>query len=138
MPGLDLCSHVELGRAYHLRRPAGRLAVAGPRRIVHAGMRRMRHQLVIGRMKLDLVAAIAFGIEDAQFRRVLIGHAAALGHHCRAPVPAELRQLGLGRRATIGGDRIDQRPVGRIEIDIPKRRRLVEDLVGRKCCLAHG
>ena len=46
---------------------------------------------------------------------------------------AELRQLALCRSAAIGGDRLDQRPVDRIEIDIFERRRLVEDLVGRKC-----
>ena len=51
---------------------------------------------------------------------------------------AELGQFILRRSATIGGDRLDQRPVDHIEIDIFERRRLVEDLVGRKCCLAHG
>jgi hypothetical protein len=98
----------------------------------------MRHQFVIRGVKLDLVAAIAFGIEGAQFRRVLVGNAAALRHRRRAPMPAELRQLVPRRSAAIRGDRLDQRLVGRIEIDIFERRRLVEDLVGRKCCLAHG
>ena len=38
--------------------------------------------------------------------------------------------------AAIGGDRLDQRPVEREQIDVFERRRLVEDLVGRECCLA--
>ena len=39
MAGLDLRGHVELRRAHHFGRAAGRLAVRGPGRIVHAGMR---------------------------------------------------------------------------------------------------
>ena len=58
-------------------------------------------------------------------------------HRGRAPMPAELRQLALCRSPAIGGDRLDQWPVD-LEIDIFERRRLVEDLVGRKSCLAHG
>ena len=76
MPGLDLRGHVEFCRAYHFRRAAGRLAVGIPGRIVHAGMRAVRHQLVIGRVKLDLVAAVAAGIEGAQLWRILVGDAA--------------------------------------------------------------
>ena len=35
-------------------------------------------------------------------------------------MPAELRQFALRRSAAIGGDRLNQRPVDRIEIDILK------------------
>ena len=89
---------------------------------MHAGMRTVRHQFVIGGMKLDLVAAVAAGIESAQLRRVLVGNAAAFRHRRGAPMLAELRQLALCRSAAIGGDRLDQRPVDRIEIDIFERR----------------
>jgi hypothetical protein len=44
---------------------------------------------------------------------------------------AERRQLSLRRSSAIAGDRLDQRPVERKEIDIFEWRRLVEDLVRR-------
>ena len=89
MPSLDLRGHVKFCRAHHLRRAAGRPALRVPGRIMHAGMRGVRHQLVIGRMKLDLVAAVAAGIEGAQFWCVLVGNASALGHRGGAPMLAE-------------------------------------------------
>jgi hypothetical protein len=49
----------------------------------------VRHQFVIGRVKLDLIPPVAPGIEDAQFRRIFIGEPPAFGHGGRAPVPAE-------------------------------------------------
>ena len=59
MPGLDLRGHVEFCRAYHLGRAAGRVAGRVPGRIMHAGMGAARHQLMIGRVKLDFVAPVA-------------------------------------------------------------------------------
>ena len=118
--------------------PAGGPAVRIPGRIVHAGMGRMRHQLVIGRMKLDLVAAIAPGIERSQFRRVLVGDPAALRHDGRSPMLAEIRQLCAGCRAAIGGHGRDEWRVRREEVDVLKGRRLVEDVVGGERSLRHG
>ena len=81
-------------------------------------------------MKLDLVAPVAAGIEGPQFWRVLVGDAAPRRHRGRAPVLAEFGQFLLRRRAAIGRDRLDQRPVEREQIDILERRRLVEHFVG--------
>ncbi|MHC2325447.1 hypothetical protein ACVI3S_003467 [Bradyrhizobium diazoefficiens] len=137
MAGLDLRGDVEFCGADDLGGIARRLPVRRPGRIVHAGMRAVRHQLVIGGMKLDLVAAIALGVEGAQLGRVLIRHAPAIGHRGRAPVLAEFGQLPLRLSAAIGLDRLDQRPVHGEQIDIPKQRRLVEDLVGCEAGLSH-
>lgn len=94
VPGLDLGGHVEPGGADDFQRTTGGLALRVPGRIMHAGVRRMRHQLVIGRMKLDLVATITSGIEGPKFRRVLVGDAAPLGHRGRTPMTAEIGQFG--------------------------------------------
>ena len=131
MPGLDPCCHIEFRGAHHFGRPAGWFALRGPGRIVHAGMGAVRHQFMIGRMKLDFVAPVAAGIEGPQFRRVLVGEPAPLGHRGRTPMLAEFGQFLLRRSPAIGRDRIRQRPVEREQIDVLERRRLVEHLVGR-------
>jgi hypothetical protein len=131
MTGLDLGCHIELCRAHDFGRTAGRLAFRVPGRVVHAGVRTARHQLVIGGMKLDFVAAIASGIERPQLWRVLVGDAAPRRHRCRTPVLPELGQFRVRRSAAIGRDRLRQRPVQREQIDVFERRRLVEYLVGR-------
>ncbi|MEY9296029.1 hypothetical protein ABIF24_000660 [Bradyrhizobium elkanii] len=98
----------------------------------------VRHQLMIGRMKLDLVAAIAPGIEQTQLRRVLVGNAAALRHGSGSPMLAEIGQLSRCRRPAIGGNRRGERRIHREQVDIFERRRLVEDVVGGKRSLRHG
>ena len=90
----------------------------------------VRHQFVIGRMKLDLVAPVAARIEGAQFWGVLVGDTAARGHRRRTPVLAEFQQFFLRRRAAIGRHRFHQWPVQREQVDVLERRRLVEDFVG--------
>ena len=122
MTGLDPCCHVEFCGAHHFGGTAGRLALRGPGRIVHAGMGTARHQLVIGRMKLDLVAPVAARIEGPQFRRILIGGAAPRRHLRRTPVLAEFGQFLLGRCPAIGGNRLRQRLVDRKQVDVLKRR----------------
>src|SRR5207248_1856706 len=89
-----------------------------------------RHQFVIGRMKLDLVAAVAPGIEAPQLWRVLIRSAAARGHRSRPPVLAELREFLRRGGCAVGGNRFRKRRVEREQIDVLERRRLVEDFVG--------
>ncbi len=79
-------------------------------------------------MKLDLVAPEAARIECPQLWRVLVGEATALGHGGRTPVLPELGEFLFGCPAAIGGDRIRKRPVEREQVDIFKRRRLVEHL----------
>ena len=138
MTGLDLRSHVEFRRPHHFGRAAGGLAVHGPGRIVDAGVRAARHHFVIGRVKLDLVAPVAAGIEGAQFWRVLVGDAAPRRHGRRTPVLTELGKFLFGGSPAIGRDRFDQRPVDREQIDILERRRLVEHFVGREWGLGHG
>jgi hypothetical protein len=90
MAGLDLGCDVEFRCAHDFGRASGRLALGGPGRIVHAGVGAVRHQLVIGRMKLDFVAPVAAGVEGPQLWRVLVGEAAALGHCGRTPMLTEL------------------------------------------------
>ncbi len=87
----------------------------------------VRHQFVIGRMKLNLIAAEAARIIGFQLRRILIGNAAALGHRRRAPMPAEIGKLRFGRFSAIHRNGFRERAVEREQIDILERRRLVED-----------
>ena len=138
MAGLDLGSDVEFRRAHDFGGVSGRLALGGPGRIVQAGMGAVRHQLVIGRMKLDFVAPVAAGVERPQFWRVLVGDAPPRRHRRRTPMLAELGQFLCGRSAAIGRNRIYQAAVQRKQIDVLERRRLVEHLVGRECGLRHG
>src|SRR6516162_1145169 len=101
-------------------------------------MSRTRHQLVIGGVEFDLVAPIAAGIEGAKLWDVLVASASSRRHFRRAPMPAEIGELLLRRSAAKSRDRLDQGSVDGIEVDIFKRRRLVEDLVGGKGGSGHG
>jgi hypothetical protein len=132
MPGLDLGRHVEFRRARDLGCAARRLAQRIPGRIVDTGVGGVRHQLVIGRVKLDLIAAKAARVKSPQFWRIFVGDAAPRRHCRRAPMAAEFRQFGMRRAALIHGYRLDQRPIQREQIDILERRRLVEYLMGRR------
>ncbi len=73
MSGLDLRRHVEARGAQHFRRRRGALSGLGPGRGVQSGGDARGHEIVIGRMKLDGVGAIALGVESVKLRRVLIG-----------------------------------------------------------------
>ncbi len=113
MAGLHLRGHEEPRTAHDFGGAARSLTALSPCRIVNAGVGAVRHQLMIGRMKLNLIAAIAARVEQFQLGRVLVGKAAALRHCGRAPVSAEFRQLVDRVAATICSDRIDQRLIER-------------------------
>jgi hypothetical protein len=130
MAAFHLGCDIEFRRARNLRRLARRLALRVPGRIVQAGMGRVRHQFVIGGMKLNLVAAVAAGVESPELRRVLVGEPAPRRHRGGAPAFAELGQFAMRRRAAKGRNRIDQRLVAGEQIDVLEGRRLVENLVG--------
>ncbi len=132
VPGLDLGGHEEFRGPDHLGAIAGQGALGRPGRIVQAGMRAVRHQLMIGRMEFDLVAPKPLGIEQPQLRRVLIRDTAALRHRRRAPMTTEGGEIIARHRACGHLHRVHQRPVQREQVDVLERRRLVEDIVGGK------
>ncbi len=132
MTGLDLRRHIEFRGAHDFGGAAGGLALGVPGRIVHAGMGAVRHQLVIGRVKLDFVAPVAARIERPQFWRIFVGDAAPRRHRGRTPMLPELRQFLLRRSAAVGRDRLREWLIQCEQIDVFERRRLVEHLVGGK------
>ena len=138
MSGLDLRGHVEFCGAHDFCRATGGPAFRSPCRMVNAGMGAARHQFMIGRMKLDLVAPVAACIEGSQLWRILVGKTTALGHRRRTPKLPEFGQFLRGRTAAIGRDRLFQWRVQFEQIDLFERRRLVEHVVGRERRLGHG
>jgi hypothetical protein len=63
------------------------------------------HQLVIGRMKLGLIGAVAGGVEQFQCRRELVGNAPELDHPGAAQLGAAFDQPGIGPAGTFTGYR---------------------------------
>ena len=92
MPALDLGGHVIAGGARDFGRRRGARAGRGPGRALQAGGDAGAHQIVIGRMEFDHVAAEAFRIEGVELRRILVGAAGGREHFGRAPLPSERRQ----------------------------------------------
>eukprot|EP01035_Chromulina_nebulosa_P038205 gene38205-51601_t len=84
-PGLDLRRHIEPCCADHFGGTSCRLTSVGPGRTVNPGRHALRHQLMIGGVKLNLVAAVAAGIERPQLGRIFVGQPGAIRHFGRAP-----------------------------------------------------
>ena len=87
------------------------------------------HQLVVGRMELDDVAAKALRVEGVELRRIFVGATPEREHLCRSPLPPE---GGQGSGFSTGAVRLDcvhKRRIGRKQVDVLVRRRLVENLV---------
>ena len=84
---------------------------------------------MIGRMKFHGVEAKPSRIECSQLGRILVRCPRELEHLRRAPASAELGQRRGFLAAAIGSDRIPQRPIAAIKVDIDLGRRLVESLV---------
>ena len=90
-----------------------------------------RHQLVPGRVELDLVDPVAEAVVGAELRRVLVRQ------------PAELDRLGAAgdladgadrvdrEVAALAGDGLDEGPVGVEDVVAGERLGLVGDRVGR-------
>jgi hypothetical protein len=91
VPGFDLRRHVEARGAAHLRGCARRRSILAPGRGRQAGGDALRHEMVVGRVKLDDVAAKALGVERSQLGWVLVRRAREVEHLGRAPVLAEGR-----------------------------------------------
>ncbi len=128
VPGLDLRGDKEFRAAHDFGCAARGIAVFIPCRIVNAGVGTVRHQLVIGRMEFDLVAAKAARIEGLQFRRVLVGDAAALRHRRGAPMPAEVGKFRCCRLPAIDRHGLRERAVEGEQVNVLKWRRLVKDI----------
>jgi len=87
---------------------------------------------VIGRVKLDEIAAIALGVECFQLRRILVGLAPELEHVGAAPMLAEGGERGRVALAAVPRNGAAQWLVAGVEIDVHIGRRLIEKLVGTR------
>jgi hypothetical protein len=80
-------------------------------------------------MELDDVAAKALRVEGVELRRIFVGTAPEREHFRGTPLPPE---GGQGRGLSAGAVRLDcvhKRRIGRKQVDVLVRRRLVENLV---------
>ena len=127
VPRLGAAPQVELRGPGHVRTRAG----VPPRRGVHPGADGHVHQLVPGRVELDLVDAVAEPVVGAQHGRVLVGQPAPVLRLGGAGAAADLADLRLRPAGALAAQRVQHgRVVGYV---VPGQRRgLVEDLVRRR------
>ena len=86
------------------------------------------HQLVPGRVEIDLVDAVAEPIVSAQPRRVRVGGETPFDRLFRAGQRAQLADQPLRPRSALALERLAQRAVGLEQVVADERRRLVQDL----------
>ena len=132
MPGLDLCRHVEARGAQDLRRCLGgrgrRRRVSVPGRGGEALGDARAHEIVIGRVELDGVAAEPLSVERLELRRVRVGLPSQFEHGGRAEAAAKGGQRRVG--AAVMRNRVLQRLVAAKEVNVLVRRRLVRKVGG--------
>ena len=87
------------------------------------------HETVIGRMKLDRIAAITLGVKAMELRRIFVGLPRQREHVGGAPLLTEGGERGQFRSRAVRFERVLQRHVAREQVDILVGRRLVEYLV---------
>jgi hypothetical protein len=121
MATLGLRREIEADRARRHRR---RKVAAVMRRGVDAVADALLHQGVIGGVELHQVETVALAVHGAQLRRILVGNPAEVERVGRAVILAARRQAREIESRAPGC--IGQRPVGREQIDIAERRRLIE------------
>jgi hypothetical protein len=126
VPGLHAREGQEHRRAGNMR--AG-LALA-PRQRVQAVRERGAHELVVGRVVVDLVDAVAEAVVRAQDRRVLVGTHAVGEHVGIAGQPPDGVGAVLGEAAALATEPLDERAVLAVGIEPLERRNLVLHLVG--------
>ena len=90
-----------------------------------------RHQLVPGRVKVDLVDAVAEAVMGPQLGRKAIGLPRQRLHMGAADRGAGLRKPGLRPAGADDAHDGAQRRIGRVGVVVRQRRRLVQDLVRR-------
>ncbi len=129
VPVLDLRHHVAAGRARHLGRGVLAGALRRPGRGVQVRPDALLHEMMVGGMILDHVAAEPLGVERVQLGQVLVGEPRLFEHVGGAPAPPERGEHQGFVRSPIGRDRFLERLIARVEIDIEIRGRLVEPLL---------
>jgi len=85
---------------------------------------------VPGGVELDLVDTVAVAIVGAQLRPVLVCQPAQRLRVPAAGVSADRGDPLLGPLRALATDRLDQRPIGLVDVVVDQGGRLVEDLVG--------
>ncbi len=132
VPGLHLRRHVEGTRARARGARPGRfpgLCEVGPDRAVQALAAARTHQLVVGRVICDRVAAMAAGVVGRKPRGMLIGKPAAPERLCAARQAPEGLQPLRRVAAALPLDSLLERRVGGKEVHVLQWWRLVEDLM---------
>ena len=100
-----------------------------PRERVNAVRRRVRHELVVGRVERDLVKAVAVPVEEPELGPVDV-RGDAEGHELGAREAAEGGDVVLRPSAALAMQGVAKRRIGRVQVDVLERRRLVHDVVG--------
>ncbi len=118
--------HVVLGGAQHL----GTRPRIGPGRGMQAFPRRHVHQLVIGRMVIDLVHPVAVAVVGLELRLVGVGLVAPLDHLRAGGLETVAVQLLDAALAAFAQHRVVERGVAPEGVVILQRRGLVEHLMG--------
>ena len=106
--------------------------VVGPRRRVQAVADGDAHQLVVGRVVLDLVDAVAGAVVCAQDRTMAIGELAPPLRLLRAGQRAELGDLVEAPLPALADQRLDQHRRGGGVVILERR-----SLVGDDVCVGH-
>jgi hypothetical protein len=101
----------------------------GRRQIVYTLFHGETHQVMSGRVEFDLVSPSAVPVVRAQHRRVLVRHVCPLNRLCLSKRPTEGVLLNAGPCCSLADYRLTQRPVGRKQVVLGERTRLIQDFV---------
>jgi hypothetical protein len=122
------------GLHQHEHQGAARDMGAGPGFVPGQGVQFVRHaeghELVPGRVELDLVDPVAEAVVALEHGQVSVGQVAQLHDPGAAGLGAERLEPGFGPIGALAPGRFPQANVGLEEVDVDQRRRLVLDFMG--------
>ena len=113
----------------HCQGGTGHVAAGATRQIVYTLFHGETHQVMSGRVEFDLVSPSAVPVVRAQHRRVLVRHVCPLNRLCLSKRPTEGVLLSAGPCCSLADYRLTQRPVGRKQVVLGERTRLIQDFV---------
>jgi hypothetical protein len=88
-----------------------------------------RHELMVSRVKLDMIDPIAPPIEAFELRRMLISEAPELKRGGAPSEGAKRTEVFVGRRGTLSPHSLLKSRVRREQVHVLKRRALIEGLL---------
>jgi hypothetical protein len=96
-----------------------------------------RHELMVSRVKLDMIDPVATRIEAFELRRMLISEAPELKRGGAPSESAKRTEVFVGRRGTLSPHSLLKSRVRREQVHVLKRRALIEGLLVWERSLAH-